>query len=405
MAEPANPFRPGFAEPPLVLAGRAEVLGAGEEAITVAVVDRRTPMPVMLVGPRGMGKTVMLDHISRAVGERHGWPRLWTEAGPASDLDAAIAAEAQAVLAVVEGIDTRSAKRLSISEAVLRAQVLGVGGELHLKATDAVSPEPAPALGSLIEALAVRRSGLVLVVDEAQAARADDLAGFASMLQRAVRKSLPVVTLVAGLPSLRRRTSESARSLGYLERADWHELSALSPGETRVALEEGAAQGGRPMAPGGSAVLVDASGGYPYAVQVYGKHAWRASAGAALITPAHARAALAPAAAELERNLYRPRWDQSPAGERAYLGALAGLGESRSVVTGRMVADRLGTTTRAASTTRARLLGRGTLVAKGEDLAFMVPGMAAWVRAQGPQTASVARGRARGRARAGGMER
>lgn len=383
MADAPNPFRPGFAERPLVLAGREEVLAAGEEAITVGAVDRRTPMPLLVVGPRGVGKTVVLDELSRRAGERYGWPRVWVEASPSASLGRVLEGEAEVVRRVVTETRPESARHVSLSEAVLRAGVLGVGGEVHFALRD---DRPRPAdhheFAELLGALADRDSGLVLVVDEAQAARPDDFTSLASRLQRAVGESLPLVTLIAGLPALRRRTSEVGQSLGYLERADWHELGSLSPDETRLALEATAAQGGRPIEPGASAMLVEASGGYPYAVQVIGKHAWRSSRGALSINPGHARAALAPAQRELERNLYHARWAQAPARERAYMQVVAELVESGRAVTGRAVADRLGTTTRAVSTTRARLLSRGTLLARGEELEFMVPGMAAWVRRQ-----------------------
>jgi type II secretory pathway predicted ATPase ExeA len=365
-----------------VLAGRDEVLDAGDEAITVAVLDRRTPMPVMLVGPRGVGKTVVLDEISRRAGERYGWPRLWVEASRSTPLDSLLAREADLVYRVVAD-EATTTQRLKLSEAVLRAQVLGVGGEVRL-ARDAPAPSLKSSLGGLIDRLAQADSGLVVVVDEAQAAATDDFALFASTVQRAVGDSLPLITLVAGLPTLRRRTSDTEASLGYLERADWHELGALSAEETREALEATASQAGRPMDPEASVVLGDASGGYPYAVQVYGKHAWRVSDNAPRIQIGHANQALPPASRELERNLYEARWAQTPASERAYLRAVANLASDGAPVTGRAVADRLGVTTRAVSPARSRLISRGTLIAEGEELSFMVPGMGAWIRRQQP---------------------
>ena len=41
-----NPFRPGFATRPTVLAGRDDVLEAGSAAVEEAVLDGQTPMPI-----------------------------------------------------------------------------------------------------------------------------------------------------------------------------------------------------------------------------------------------------------------------------------------------------------------------------------------------------------------------
>jgi hypothetical protein len=85
--------------------------------------------------------------------------------------------------------------------AVLRAQVLGVGSEVNLAASDRLAPTPA--LGGLIEALADRDSGLVLVVDEAQAASAEDFGHLASMVQRAVAGDLHQSRLQRSGPAAR----------------------------------------------------------------------------------------------------------------------------------------------------------------------------------------------------------
>ena len=59
-----NPYRPGFNQAPDVLVGRDEVLAAAREALDVAALDGRTPRPLVLVGSRGVGKTVLLGQIA-----------------------------------------------------------------------------------------------------------------------------------------------------------------------------------------------------------------------------------------------------------------------------------------------------------------------------------------------------
>ena len=66
-----NPYRPGFNQAPAVLAGRDQVLAGALEALEVAAFDGRTPRPLLLVGPRGVGKTVTLGEIASLAAERH----------------------------------------------------------------------------------------------------------------------------------------------------------------------------------------------------------------------------------------------------------------------------------------------------------------------------------------------
>ena len=62
-----NPYRPGFNQAPMTLGGRDDVVEDLVDALEVAAIDHRTPPPVLLVGSRGVGKTVLL-------GELGPWP-------------------------------------------------------------------------------------------------------------------------------------------------------------------------------------------------------------------------------------------------------------------------------------------------------------------------------------------
>ncbi|MDA8061019.1 MAG: hypothetical protein M0T80_01080 [Actinomycetota bacterium] len=85
---------------------------------------------------------------------------------------------------------------------------------------------------------------------------------------------------------------------------------------------------------------------------------------------------------ELEEGLYAGRWAQSSTRERQYLVAVAELVGRGEPATGAAVAARLGLSTRQVSSYRDRLLTKGTLVAEGSQLRFVVPGLAAYLRAR-----------------------
>ena len=382
MSRVENPYRPGFNEPPGELAGREDVLEDLGEAIEVAALDRRTPRPTLLAGTRGVGKTVMLGQAGAIAGERFGWPRVHVETRPntafAPDLiDAATRAR--------ELIEQPAAKRSLRAESLtLRAGLAGVGGEVRFARASDGRPDldPAPALRSALVslvAIAVERdSGFVLTLDEAHLATRSELAALAALLQEGTGERWPMVVVIAGLAQMR----SPERSVTYLERGNWHELGLLGRDDAMRALQRPAAAAGRPMDEDAAALLAHASGGYPYAIQLYGHHAWRASAEHERIDRAAAEAALPRAARELARGLYAARWTAASPAQRDYLAAVAELGKDGKAVTGRSVAEQLGRAPKQLSSVRDDLIKAGTLTAEAQELRFTIPGMGDYVLGQ-----------------------
>ena len=68
----------------MVLAGREEILADFREALEVAAVDGRTPRPLGLIGPRGVGKTVTLAEIAAIAAQARAWPTVHVEAKPST---------------------------------------------------------------------------------------------------------------------------------------------------------------------------------------------------------------------------------------------------------------------------------------------------------------------------------
>jgi hypothetical protein len=371
----ANPYRPGFNRAPATLAGRQEVLEDLVDALETAALDRRTPRPVMLVGSRGMGKTVLLAEAGARAGAEFGWPRVHVELRPGSSLIGDLSERLDAARQLVEQAPDQ--RGLRAQSATVRAQLAGIGGEVRFER--ALDEQPAASLRTamlaLVSTLVERDSGFVLTLDEAHLARRDELAELAALLQEGTGEDWPLVVVAAGLPSMR----APEHSVTYFERAAWHELQLLTVSDAALALLGPAEQSGRPMDDDAAQLLAEASGGYPYAIQLYGHHAWRASSNQARIDKAAAERAVPRAERELERGLYASRWTAAPAAQKQYLAAVADLITSGEAATGRTVADRLGRTTRQLSRVRDQLLTQGTLTVVGDAIRFTVPGMAEYV--------------------------
>jgi hypothetical protein len=375
-----NPYRPGFNEPPKELAGREAVLEDLREAIEVAALDGRTPRPTLLAGARGVGKTVLLAEAAAIAGSRFGWPRVHVEMRPETPFTPDLIDATRRATGLLEQPPAKHALRAD--SVTVRAGVPGVGGEIRFARTADVQDDPTPTLRPVLTGLADLAtrlgSGVVITLDEAHLATRRELAALAALLQEGTGERWPFVVVLAGLPLMR----APEHSVTYLERGAWHELGVLSREDTMRALLRPAEAAGRPMDEDAASILAEASGGYPFAVQLYGHYAWRASTDHERIDMAAADAALPRAHAELERGLYATRWTSASPSQKRYLAALATVADTAGPATARAVADELGRTPKQLSTVRDDLIKQGTLTVEGDELRFTIPGMSAFVLAR-----------------------
>lgn len=384
MIRQPNPFRPGFNQPPAVLAGRDRVIEDFAELLDVAALDHRTPRPMVLVGPRGVGKTVTLGELASIAGQRLSWPAVHVEAKPASflrDLVTRMSDVARSLEGEAPSTQVGQKRRPRVTGGKISAAGFGVGAELQIADREESVPlaEQLDRVFTQAAQAAIQRdAGIVLTLDELQTADPDDLGNLAAVLQEHVPDDWPLVVVIAALPSL--RTTRGSRALPtYLERAEWHDLGPLDPEAALLALTGPAAQAGRPMTRDAAAALIELSGGYPYAIQVAGHFVWRTSAGSDEITAAHAEQARPRIEADLEQ-LFRSRWEDASPTERDYLVAMAHA-STDGAPTSRGVADEMSTTTPKVAYLRDRLIKKGTIYTTGEGtLHFVTPGMAAWLR-------------------------
>lgn len=376
----ANPYRPGFNQSPAVLAGRSDVTDALIEALDVAALDARTPRPLLLVGSRGVGKTVLLEQARRLAVDRHSWVSADVEVRPETPFTPVLLARLRAAEQLYRQAPAGH-EGWRMSKATLKASLMGIGAEAELErsAGEPVGDDAlTTALDQAMDAAEERGGGLLLTIDEAHLAAKAELASLAVVLQAAVGKDRPLVCALAELPSLQ----DPRRMVTYLERGEWHRLGLLSDADAREALTGPAAGAGRPMEAEAATLLAEAAGGYPYAIQVVGHHTWRASTGAQTISGDHARAGAQAAQRDLSAGLYAARWSDCSSREREYLAALARLvlrGERPSAAD---VARALGQPAQAVTYLSARLQRKGTIYAEGRTLRLVVPGMADWIDAE-----------------------
>ena len=375
-----NPYRPGFNEPPKELAGREAVLEDLTDAIEVAALEGRTPRPTMIVGARGVGKTVLLAQAAAIAGSQFGWPRVHTEMRPDTPF---IPDLIDAIGRTRDLVEQPPSKRALKTESVtLRAGVPVISGEVRFArgADSAEDPTPAlrPALTGLAELAIARETGFVLTLDEAHLASRRELAALAALLQEGTGERWPVVVVIAGLPLMR----APEHSVTYLERGAWHELGLLSSEETVRALRLPAEAGGK----------TDGRGRGDRPRRSLG---WLPLRDPALRPPRLARLTATTGSTSQPHRLLFPEPSRSskadstpPAGARRAQPRSATSRPSRPIAgtatptTARAVAEELGRTPKQLSSVRDDLIKAGTLTVEGDELRFTIPGMGAYMLAR-----------------------
>lgn len=375
----ANPYAPGAGTPPPELAGRDEL----REQVRVAIERVRRGMPaksILMVGLRGVGKTVLLDRM-REDAEAAGIHTVRVEAPEGRSLPAMLAPELRVALLRLSRIE--QAKELG--ERALRA-LAGFAKALKLKFKDIevgldFDPEPGLAdngdlehdLAALLTAVgeAAQRAGtaLVLFVDELQYVKEAELAALITGLHRTAQRRLPVTLVGAGLPQLRGRMG---RAKSYAERLfDFPEIGELPPPAARQALVKPALDEGVQFTEDALERILGETHRYPYFLQEWGKHAWQV-AERSPITLKDVENASAVALAALDASFFRVRFDRLTLAEKKYLRAMAELGPGphRSGD----IAEALGRKVTSLAPIRNQLIAKGMIFSPSHgDTAFTVP--------------------------------
>lgn len=375
----SNPFAPGAGAQPPELAGRDKL----RETIRVALERVRRGRPtrsILMVGLRGVGKTVLLDRM-RDDAEAAGIQTMRIEAPEGRSLPAMLAPELRQALLRL----SRNAQAKKLAQRALRG-LAGFAKALKLKYADIevgldFDPEPGLAdngdlehdLQALIESVgaAAQKAGtaLALFVDELQYVPEEELAALITALHRSAQRRLPVVLVGAGLPQLRGRMG---RAKSYAERLfDFPEIGALEAPAARIAIAKPAEAQGVKVNEDALERIIRQTHGYPYFLQEWGKHAWD-TATASPIARKDVDLASKAAVAALDESFFRVRFDRLTPVEKRYLRAMAELGPGphRSGD----IAETLGRPVTALGPTRNQLIAKGMVWSPSHgDTAFTVP--------------------------------
>ena len=392
-----NPYAPGAGQRPPELAGRDEQLAAFD-VVLERVARGRPERSLVLTGLRGVGKTVLLNAL-RSAAVRKGWGTGKLEARPDQSLRRPLSGalhqavrelghpnpdEVDHVLGVIRsfaereaGTDAKLKDRWSpgISSAAVRGRA--DSGDIEIDLVELLSD-----VGGLA---ADKGLGVAVFIDEMQDLGPADVSALCAACHELSQSGLPVIVVGAGLPHL---PAVLSASKSYSERLfSYQRIDRLGREAADRALAAPAAEEGAEYDDAALAAMYDATGGYPYFIQAYGKAVWDL-APRAPITADDVTVAAPEAERELAVGFFGSRYERATPGERDYLRAMAdaAAGEVTDPVGAVATADVaavLGKKPQSLSPARDSLLKKG-LIYSGERgrIAFTVPHFGRYLRTQ-----------------------
>lgn len=376
-----NPYSPGAGSPPPELAGR-DVETEAFEVAAQRLLQGRSDRSQMLVGLRGVGKTVLLREYGR-IAQEHGWRSQHLECVEDSDFVKSVAHLARAAileLSMGARLGEMGSRALGVLKAFQLTWEIPGGGTAAM----GIDTEPIPGradsgdlgrdltdllreVGQLAKS---KDTGVVFTLDEIQYIPAAHLTHLLLGLHEISQLRLPMMVAGAGLPSVHSLLGE-ART--YAERLfTFVSMGSLSRETASDALARPAAREGVHWESAALDRVFEATAGYPYFLQEFGKQAWRVAEGPDRITGADVLRAVPLVTEELDDGFFSVRVGRTTKAERAYLAAMASLGGGpyRSSEVAR--AQRR--TTQQVSAVRDALIRRGLCYASEHDVIdFTVP--------------------------------
>jgi len=403
-----NPYAPGAGQRPPELAGRDEQLTAFD--VVLERVQRGRPeRSLLLIGLRGVGKTVLLNAL-RSAAVRAGWGTGKLEARPDQRLRRPLASALHQAVRELGQSGGRHDDVLGVIRAFAERDS-GAGAKLREKWNPGITATAAKGRADsgdieidLLELLtdvggyaADTGRGIALFIDEMQDLGPEDVSALCAACHEMGQAGLPVIVVGAGLPHL---PAVLSASKSYSERLfRYARIDRLDSVAMELALSAPAEEEDAEWSPDALSAMYAVTGGYPYFVQAYGKAVWDV-AGGPEISLADVEVAAPEAEAELAVGFFGSRFERATPAEREYLRAMAEAAYSveefdsgspayRSTLTLEMdsvgtaeVAAVLGKRPQSLSPARDSLMKKGLVYsAERGRIAFTVPHFGRYLRA------------------------
>lgn len=375
-----NPFSPGAGTPPPELAGRDDILG--QALIALARIKKgRAEKSVLLIGLRGVGKTVLLHKISK-MAEEQGYKAVMIEAHENKSLPALLLPYLRQVLISLdtgEKVSSKVKQGLRILKSFVNGLKFTMGNTIEIGLD--IDPEKGVAdsgdleadLAQLFialgEAAQDRNTAVAIIIDELQYLKEEELSSLIMAVHKVSQKSLPLVVIGAGLPQL---VGKAGRSKSYAERLfDYPVVGPLKTEDAKKALQEPVRSEGASFTDEALDEIARVTECYPYFLQEWGYQAWKLAEKSPIDLDVVKKATEA-SIRSLDQSFFRVRLDRLTPREKDYLRALAELGAEPQ--RSGDIAEKLGVEVQSVAPLRNSLIKKGMIYSPAHgDTAFTVP--------------------------------
>ena len=333
---------------------------------------------MMLLGLRGVGKTVLLVRIGE-LAEEEGYLTVLIEAPEGRRLAGLLVPKLRGVIYKLSGFEkartlaNRALSALRSFASVFKVSYgefeVGLTREPGLASSGDLETDLTDLLIAVAQAAQAAEKPVTILIDEVQYLNEVDLSALIVALHRIGQKALPLIMFGAGLPQL---AAVSGEAKSYAERLfEFPGVGPLNEKEAEEAIRVPIEDAGAKIRKNALGLIVRHTEGYPYFLQEWGAHTWNV----APVSPVKledVESASEKAVTALDASFFRVRFDRLTPREQEYLRAMAALGAGphRSGD----IAAKLGIAVTTAGPLRTGLIRKGMIwsPAHGET-AFTVP--------------------------------
>jgi AAA+ ATPase superfamily predicted ATPase len=372
-----NPYAPGAGLQPPELAGRDILIN--EVLIDMQRIKNGRPSKsIILLGLRGVGKTVLLNRLFREAGAM-GFHTAKVEAPEGGRLPELLVPALRRIvydLDIIEAADRRVKQAITIIRNFAATFKVAVGDVEF-----GIEPAPGRAdtgdlesdlpelLLAVSEAAAHKKTAIAIFIDEVQYLSSKELAALVVASHELAQRGLPFFFVGAGLPQI---AALAGNAKSYAERLfNYPEIAQLDDEAAKAALINPAEAEGASFTEEAVTEILRLTENYPYFIQEWGFRVWNVAEGP-LMTREDVETATPGIIQHLDENFFRVRFDRLTNLQQKYLRAMAELGPG-PYKTGD-IALTLGVEPTAVATVRQQLIKKGMVWSQRHgETAFTVP--------------------------------
>jgi hypothetical protein len=343
----------------------------------------------MLLGLRGVGKTVLLNEIGN-IARQEGMLVSQLEAPEKNTLSTLLYPELRRVMRSLSGFEgakqiaSRGMSALRNFASIFKIDIGGVevgveGAEPGLADSGDLQHDLPDLFGVIGEGAKAAGKGWVLLIDEVQYLSEGDLSALIVAMHRMAQRGLPVVLVGAGLPQVAKLAGEAK---SYAERLFLYPpVGALDEEAAKLAVRNPVEEEEQTIEDAALQAIVARTRGSPFFLQEWGSTSWDVAAGP-MITLADVERAYPETIAGLDAGFFKVRYDRLTKAEIQFVMAMAALGDGPYPMAG--IAKVMERDQSSLGPARANIISKGMIYSTDHGyLDFTVPLFAEYLRRRG----------------------